>query len=94
MKYILILIAVVYLAVINTAAFRAMGKDKHAAQTGAPRTPEKTLFRLAQAGGGIGILIGMRHFRHKTKQESFTIGIPVLLLMQLLLVFLIWLRLR
>ncbi len=74
-----------YLAVINLAAFAAMGRDKKAAQRGTRRTPERTLFMLAILGGSPGAMAGMKVFRHKTKHRSFTIGMPLILTLQLAL---------
>ena len=63
--------------------------DKLKAKRGAWRIPEKTLLGVAAAGGSIGSLIGMYTFRHKTKHIKFTVGIPLILILQLALV--IWL---
>lgn len=74
-----------YLIIINIIAFFLMGIDKKKAQTGAWRIPEKTLFLSAILGGSIGAIAGMQLFRHKTKHKSFVIGMPVILIVQLLL---------
>ena len=50
------------------------------------RVPESTLIMLAVLGGSAGALAGMLVFRHKTKKAKFMIGIPVILLLQVLLV--------
>ncbi len=85
----LILITIcAYLAAVNLIAFAAMGRDKKAAQRGTRRTPEKTLFLLAVIGGSIGAMAGMKVFHHKTKHKSFTIGMPLILTLQLVL--LLW----
>lgn len=74
-----------YLIIINIIAFFLMGIDKKKAQTGAWRIPEKTLFLSAILGGSIGAIAGMQLFRHKTKHKTFVIGMPVILIVQLLL---------
>lgn len=71
-----------YLLMINTAAFLVFGWDKLKAKRDGWRVPEKTLLALAVIGGSVGALIGMRVFRHKTKKAKFTVGIPVILIMQ------------
>ena len=76
---------IVWLAAINLIAFAAMGRDKKAVQRGARRTPEKTLFLLAILGGSLGAMAGMKVFHHKTKHKSFTIGMPLILALQLAL---------
>jgi uncharacterized membrane protein YsdA (DUF1294 family) len=79
----------VYLALVNILAFLLMGLDKHKARKGAWRIPERTLFLSALIGGSLGANIGMQLFRHKTRHRSFVIGMPVILIIQLLLGFLL-----
>ena len=69
-----------YLIFINVAAFALYGIDKHRAKRGAWRIPEKTLLGAAALGGGVGALLGMRAFRHKTRKLKFTLGVPAILL--------------
>lgn len=74
-----------YLIAVNLLAFVFMGRDKAAAQRGARRTPETTLLALAVVGGSVGGLLGMILFRHKTRKPAFRIGLPLILICQLLL---------
>ena len=67
-------------------AFILMGADKWKARRDGWRIPEKTLFLSAILGGSVGALAGMYLFRHKTKHLSFTIGMPVILALQIALV--------
>lgn len=76
-------IVFVYLEIVNLAAFVLMGIDKHRARTGRWRVPEATLILSAVLGGGIGALAGMLLFRHKTRKPKFTVGIPIIMAMQL-----------
>ena len=69
-----------YLIFINVAAFVLYGIDKHRAKRGVWRIPEKTLLGAAALGGGVGALLGMRAFRHKTRKLKFTLGVPAILL--------------
>jgi uncharacterized membrane protein YsdA (DUF1294 family) len=62
----------VYLAA-SAAAAVAYGNDKSAAQSGAWRTPERTLHVLALIGGWPGALVAQRVFRHKSAKPSFRI---------------------
>ena len=78
MKYLYI-----YLLIINLVAFIIMLIDKRKAIKGKWRIPEKNIFTLAIIGGSIGVLLGIYSFRHKTKHLSFTIGIPVILILQI-----------
>ena len=77
---------VIYLIIINVIAFLAMYIDKRKAQKNKRRIPEKTLFTLVALGGGIGGILGMYLFRHKTKKTRFVIGFPSILIFEVLIV--------
>lgn len=79
MKYIIL-----YLILINAVSFLLMIVDKYKAKRNLWRIPERTLFLLASLGGSIGILAGIHLIRHKSKHLSFTIGVPVILGLQLI----------
>lgn len=76
----------IYLGVINVIGFLSMGIDKFKAKQNLWRTKEKTLFIIALIGGSIGSILGMYTFRHKTKHNSFVIGMPIILVAQVVLV--------
>ena len=76
-----------YLIGVNVLTFLLYGIDKWRAQRDRWRIPEDTLIWLAIVGGSIGALLGMYLFRHKTKHRKFTIGIPVILAVQLVLAY-------
>ena len=61
-----------------------MGSDNRRAIRGARRVPEARLFLLALLGGGIGGLLGMYAFRHKTRHLHFVIGFPLIAAVQIL----------
>lgn len=79
---------VLYLLVINVAGIVICGVDKRRAIRHQWRIPEKKIFLIAVLGGSLGILVGMYGFRHKTKHGKFIIGIPMILLCQILLLIL------
>lgn len=54
-----------------------MLSDKRRAINGKRRISENSLFAIALLGGGIGSLIGMYAFRHKTKHAKFVVGMPL-----------------
>ncbi len=87
MKYIII-----YLLTTNVIAFLMYGLDKWKAKKDKWRVPEKTLLLLAAIGGSIGALVAMQVFRHKTKHAKFLIGVPVILVLQLVLAWFLFLR--
>lgn len=71
-----------FLIVMNTLSFTLMGMDKLRAKRGAWRIPEKTLFTVTALFGGLGGVLGMRVFHHKTRHRRFAVGFPVLLVIQ------------
>lgn len=80
----------VYLLIINAAGFLLMLMDKYKARKNLWRIPEKVLFLVAALGGSLGCLAGMYTARHKTKHPSFTLGIPIILALQVIALVLIF----
>lgn len=76
-----------YILVINLYGIFVMYSDKKKSQKRRWRTPERTLFTIAFAFGALGIFMGMRLFRHKTKHSKFVIGIPLILIVQWFIFF-------
>jgi uncharacterized membrane protein YsdA (DUF1294 family) len=74
---------ILYFLTINALGFLLMLVDKHKARKNRWRIPEATLMGVAALGGSIGSLIGMYTVRHKTKHPKFTVGIPLILIVQL-----------
>lgn len=83
-------ILIVWLLVTNLAGFIQMFVDKRRAQRDKWRIPEKRLFLVAAVGGSIGSILGMQVFRHKTKHRSFVIGMPAILVTQVVLAGVVW----
>ena len=79
---------------INFLAFIIMLADKiKSARTGKRRISEGLLFFMAAAFGSIGVYAGMFFFRHKTKKWYFLLGMPLLIIQNLAMVYLIYLSL-
>ena len=76
----------IYLLLINAVGFGIMLYDKYLAKNNLWRIPEKSLFGIALFGGSIGCIAGMYTARHKTRHKSFTIGMPAILLLQVLVI--------
>lgn len=79
----------IYLLIVNALGFLLMLVDKFKAKKNLWRIPEKTLFAVALLGGSIGSLLGMYTVRHKTQHLTFTLGMPLILAVQI--VAAIWL---
>ena len=73
----------ILLACMNILSFTLMGMDKRRARQGRWRIPERTLFLATALFGGLGGVLGMRVFHHKTKHRAFRYGFPALLIAQL-----------
>ncbi|SMB85045.1 Uncharacterized membrane protein YsdA, DUF1294 family [Desulfonispora thiosulfatigenes DSM 11270] len=76
-----------YLICINILAFIVSGLDKKAAIQHKRRVREKTLFYLALIGGSVGLIVSIYYFRHKTKHKSFTLGVPIIIIVQMLIIY-------
>lgn len=77
------------LLILNVFGFIQFGVDKKRAQKRKWRISEASLFATALLGGSIGCIVGMKVFRHKTKHKSFIIGMPLILLLQIIAVVLV-----
>ena len=75
-----------YLLLINAAAILVYGVDKWKAKHGAWRIAESTLLLYAALGGALGSLLAMKLFHHKTLKPKFTVGVPVLLGLHILMI--------
>lgn len=82
--------AIIYLILMNMIGLFLMGLDKSNAKRHAWRIPERTLFLASLLGGSIGTWAGMYLFRHKTKHWYFVVGMPAILVVQIIAAILIW----
>lgn len=74
-----------YLIFINIVGLLSMYLDKYFAKNNMYRISEKNLFLIAILGGSIGSIVGMYKFRHKTKHRKFTIGLPFIMFIQIII---------
>jgi len=65
------------IVVWNFIVFALYGMDKRKAKKGKWRTSEGALIICAFLMGGIGALLGMSVFRHKTKHLKFKLLVPL-----------------
>lgn len=85
-----VLIIISYVVMMNLVSFALMGIDKYKAKKRAWRIPEATLFLFAIFGGSIGSILGMFVFHHKTRHWYFLYGMPFILIVQLICLYLLW----
>ena len=79
----------VYIIFISSVAFVVTCYDKIAAKKlPKHRTPEKTLLGISALGGSAAMLFTMLLIRHKTKHVKFMLGIPIIILIQAVLIYL------
>ena len=86
----------IWLVLINLITFFVFGADKLQAKRKEKketvrRVPEKNLLLLAALGGSLGALLAMRVFHHKTLHRAFKLGVPVILALQIIIPFGLWL---
>ncbi len=88
-------VIIIYFVFINIFAVAITIADKKKAQKGKWRIRESTLFITSALGGSVAMLITMKKIRHKTKHKSFMIGIPAIIIAQILLIgFILYLVIR
>ena len=79
----IVLASLAIIAIINIVSFTLMEYDKRCARQGKWRVPEKTLFLVTACFGGLGGVLGMKVFHHKTQYWYFKWFFPVLLILQI-----------
>lgn len=79
----------IYLIFINLTAVIVTSYDKYCAAHNKWRVKESTLLLISALGGSIFMYITMRIIRHKTKKLKFMLGIPLIIILQFLILFLV-----
>lgn len=74
----------IYILLICSITFTLMFIDKKKAIRNNFRIPESTFMQLSLIGGGIGTYIGMRVFRHKTLHKKFYVGLPIIIIFNII----------
>lgn len=77
-------IIICYLLLLNFVTFTLFGIDKQKARRSKWRIPESRFLLFATLGGSPGALAGMYFFHHKTRHLKFTLGIPFILILQII----------
>lgn len=81
---------IIYFILINIVSVVLTIYDKYCAIKNHWRVKELTLLFFAAIGGSIGMYITMQIIRHKTRHIKFMLGIPVILIIQVIFIFCIW----
>ncbi len=81
-----------YIAVISLISIVVCIYDKKISKKNRVefRTPEKTLLLLSALGGSVAMFITMLIVRHKTKHVKFMLGIPLIMIAQAGIVYLLF----
>jgi len=72
-----------YIIITNIIGFLIMNIDKKRAVNKKWRIKESTLILISLIGGSVGMLFGMKIFHHKTKKKLFSVGVPLILVLQI-----------
>jgi len=81
----------IYLIIVNIICLWLFFVDKKRAQSGRYRIRERDLFLWALVGGAPGGWLGMYLFHHKTRHFKFKFGFPLIILLQLGIIYYIYL---
>ena len=73
----------------NVLTFSLYALDKSKAKRNRHRIKESTLILCAFAMGGPGALLGMILLRHKTRKTAFRILVPLAVLVNIIVVFIL-----
>ncbi|MBV7273124.1 DUF1294 domain-containing protein [Clostridiaceae bacterium UIB06] len=71
-----------YILIINLYGILIMYCDKNKSIKKQWRVPEARIFLISFILGSLGVILGMYLFRHKTKHMKFTLGIPLIFIIQ------------
>lgn len=80
-------VLLIYFGIINFVAFVMFAIDKVNAAEHKSRIRIVTLLGVAFIGGSVGGLMAMYLLHHKTKKDYFTVGIPLIMIMQVVVAF-------
>lgn len=76
--------ALIWFVIISLVTAAVTAADKMFAKKKMRRIPEATLFSLAILGGATAEYITMKLIRHKTRHKSFMLGLPAIIILQLI----------
>lgn len=82
--------AVAWLVAASITALCTTLWDKNRARRREWRVPESTLWLISLLGGSVAMYATMQVIRHKTRHPSFMLGLPLLILAQAGVLYLLW----
>lgn len=80
----------IYLALISLISVILTVSDKRRARKHKYRIRESVLLLFSALGGSLAMFITMLLIRHKTNHMKFMLGIPLIIVIQLVTFFVIW----
>lgn len=83
-------IFLIYIALISVISVIVTISDKSRAKSHKWRVKERTLLILAALGGSVSMYLTMHIIRHKTQKLKFMLGIPVIIVLQVIAVYLVF----
>jgi len=75
-----------YLVIMQLVAIFLTVRDKRSAKKDRWRVKESTLLLVSALGGSVAMLVTMNMIRHKTQKKKFMIGIPAIIVLQVLVI--------
>ena len=90
MTKIITILFITYELLINFITYFTYAADKTKARQHKWRIPERTLILLAILGGSPAALLAMKHYHHKTRHLKFKLGIPIILIIQIIIPFFLY----
>ena len=82
-------IFLIYIIFISFVSVAVCCIDKISAIKGKRRVSEKSLFILCFLGGSVAMYLTMRIIRHKTLHKRFMIGIPLIIVLQIIVLLIL-----
>ncbi len=81
-----------YIVIISVVSVIFCVYDKKAAKQNWQRISENNLLFCSIMGGAVAMYITMRIIRHKTKHNKFMLGLPIIILVQIAITLLLFVK--